>query len=107
MAIFRASLAVSALLLLAVGSSAQSQTQTAITRRTFVSPSPTTSVTTPTTDSAVDFSVDRRFRGSLYVLMVNDREPVLDECRQPLSDSFLCSKTITNTLDPSEEQGFD
>ena len=107
MAIFRPSLAVSALLLLALGSAAQSQIQTAITRRTFVSPSPTTSVTTPTTDSAVDFSVDRGFRGSLYVLMVNDREPVQDECRQPWSDSFLCSKTITNTLDPSVEQGFE
>ena len=107
MAIFRPSLAVSALLLLALGSAAQSQIQTAITRRTFVSPSPTTSVTTPTTDSAIDFSVDRGFRGSLYVLMVNDRDPVRDECRQPLSDSFLCSKTITNTLDPSVEQGFE
>ena len=107
MTIFRPSLAVFALLLLALGSAAQSQTQTAITRRTFVSPSPTTSVTTPTTDSAIDFSVDRGFRGSLYVLMINDRDPVRDECRQPLSDSFLCSKTITNTLDPSVEQGFE
>ena len=107
MAFFPASFAVSALLLLAVSPTARSQTQTAITRRTFISPSHTTSVTTPTTDSAVDFSVDRGFRGSLYVLMVNDRDPIQDECRQPLSDSFLCSKTITNTLDPNADQGFD
>jgi hypothetical protein len=107
MAIFQASLAVSALLILAAGPAARSQTQTAITRRTFVSPSHTTSVTTPTTNSAVDFSVDRRFRGSLYVLMVNVREPGNEDCRQPLSDSFLCSKTITNTLDPSEGPIFD
>ena len=107
MAIFPASLAVSALLILAAGPAARSQTQTAITRRTFVSPSPTTSVTTPTTNSAVDFSVDRRFRGSLYVLMVNVREPGNEDCQQPLSDSFLCSKTITNTLDASEGPVFD
>ena len=107
MGIFRASFIVSALLLLAVGFPVRSQTQTAITRRTFVSPSNTTSVTTPTADSAVDFSVDRRFRGSLYVLMVNDREPVQDECRQPLSDSFVCNKTLTNTLGSIEEQGFE
>ena len=107
MTILPASLAVSALLILAAGPAARSQTQTAITRRTFVSPSHTTSVSTPTTSSAVDFSVERRIRGSLYVLMVTVREPGTEDCGQTLSDSFLCSKTITNTLDPSEGPVFD
>ena len=107
MAFFSASFAVSALLILAAAPAVRSQTQTAITRRTFVSPSHTTSVTTPTTNSAVDFSVDRGFRGSLYVLMVNGSAPGDEDCRQPLSDSFLCSETIINTLEPSEEPIFE
>ena len=48
-----------------------------------------------------------QFLENLYVLMVNVREPGNEDCGQPLSDSFLCSKTITNTLDPSEGPVFD